>query len=169
MSLVQHPSPDLSLIERTAHGGATQLLRRDDENTGVPQTHLIECLGPLRHRQHSIDSHAAVDVLLAKARHLIRHERDQGRNHHRESASLVVAGQGRDLIAERLAGTGGQNPQNVLSGHCRLDDQLLHRASVGTQRLRAKIVKAEPTLKLLVRVVPFPAPIAVGLAAGHIP
>ena len=49
-------------------------------------------------------------------RHLIRHERDQRRNYHRESTGLVVAGQGRDLVAERLAGAGGQNAQDVLPG-----------------------------------------------------
>ena len=103
-------------------------------------------------------------------RHLIRHERDQGRNHHGECAGFVVAGQGRNLVAERLASAGGQNCQNVLPGHCRLNDGLLHRLLfVLVLRLRPEVVKAEPPFELLVRVVSLLAPIAVRLAAGPIP
>ena len=101
--------------------------------------------------------------------HLIRHERDQRRNHHRESTSLVVAGQGRDLVAERFAGASGQNPQDMLPGHCGLDDGLLHRPSVFVLRFRAKIVKSKPAFKFLARIVSLLAPIAFRLATGYIP
>ena len=41
MGLVQHPSPDLALIEHAAQGTVAELLGRDDENAGVAQTHPV--------------------------------------------------------------------------------------------------------------------------------
>ena len=57
------------------------------------------------------------------------------------------------------------------AGHCRLDDGLLHRASVRARRLGAETVEAEPgELSSLPGIVPLPAPIAgAGIVAGGVP
>ena len=102
-------------------------------------------------------------------RHLIRHQRDQGRDHHRQRTRLVVARQGRDLIAERFTRARGQNTEHVLSRHRRLDDGLLHGAPVSSWRFRPEISEAEPAGELLAGIVVVPAPAAGGIGAGGIP
>ena len=169
MGLVQHPGTDLALIQHPAHGSVAELFRRDDEDTRVPEPDPIQRIGSLRQGQQPVDSDARADAMRLQTRHLVRHKRDQGRDHHRQGTRLVVAGQGWDLVAERLAGTGGQNPQNVPPGHCRLDDGLLHGPAVLVRRLRTEVGKAKPTFKLLAGVVSLLAPIAGGIAAGGVP
>ena len=169
MRLVQHPGADLALLQGPAHGPAPKLLRRDDEDARVAQAHPVQRLLALGHGQQSVDGHAGADALAFEARHLIRHERHQGRDHHGQGAGLVIAGQGRDLVAQRLAGTRGQDAEHALPGHRRLDDGALHGPAVAVLRLRAEVGEAEPARELLARVVPFPAPGARGIVAGGIP
>ena len=55
------------------------------------------------------------------------------------------------------------------AGHGRLHHRLLHRPAILVRRLRPEVVEAEPTGQLFPDVVPFPAPITVGIAAGGVP
>ena len=169
MRLIQHPGADLALLQGAAHGQAAELLRRDDENARIAQTHPVQRILALGHGQQSVDGHAGADAPPFEARHLIRHERHQGRDHHGQGAGLVVAGQGRDLVAQRLAGARGQDAEHALPGHRRLDDGALHGPAVAVLRLRAEVAEAEPARELLARVVPLPAPGARGIVAGGIP
>ena len=169
VGLVQHPSADLALVEHPAQRTVAELFRRDDENAGVPEPHPVQGVGPLGQGQQPVDGDAGDDAACLQTRHLIRHEGDQGRDHHREGAGLVVAGQGRDLVAERFAGAGGQDPQDMLPRHRRLDDGALHGLSrVIVQRLRPEVLEAEPAGELLAGIVPFPAPAAAGVGAGGV-
>ena len=168
VGLVQHPGTDLPLIEDAAHRAVAKLLGRDDEDTGVPHPHPIQGIGSLRHGQKPVDRDAGIDAPRLESRHLVGHEGDQRRDHHRQGAGLVVAGQGGDLIAKRFACTGWQDCQHVLSRHRRLDDGLLHGSPGLVRRLRAEAVKAEPTSKLLAGIVPFPAPLTGGIDAGDV-
>ena len=57
----------------------------------------------------------------------------------------------------------------MFSGHGRLDDVSLQRPPILPRRLRSEVVKAEPARQFPADVVPFPAPVAVGIATGVIP
>ena len=47
VGLVQHPGPDLALVEHPAQRPVAKLLGRDDENARVPEPHPVEHIGPL--------------------------------------------------------------------------------------------------------------------------
>ena len=105
--LVEHPSADLPLGEGLAHGDAAKLLRGDDENAGVAQAYPIQRLLAFRHGQQAVDGDGATDAVPFQAGHLIRHERHQRGDHHRQRPGFVVAGQGGNLVAQGLAGSRG--------------------------------------------------------------
>ena len=168
VGFVQHPAADLALVQHTAEGPAAELLRRDQHHPRVAEPDPVQRLGPLGHREEPVDGDARADAAGLEARHLVRHECDERRDHHGESSGLVVARQGRDLVAERLAGAGGQNSENMLSRHRRLDDGPLHRAPVLVRRLWTEVPEAEPAEKLLAGVIPLPAPLAGRVAAGGV-
>ena len=169
MRLVQHPGADLALVERAPQGPGAKLLGRNYENARIAQPNPVQRIGPLRHRHQPVDRDAGADAARLKPVDLILHECDQRRNHHSQRAGLVVPRQRRKLIAERLAGPGGQDPQNMFAPHRRLDDGLLHGASVVGFRFGAKSLQSEPALQFGVGIVPFPAPAARGIGAGRIP
>ena len=169
MGLVQHPGSDLALVQHPPERAVAELLGRDDENGGVAEPDPVERVGTFREGQQPVDRDAGADAARLEPRHLIRHERDQGRDHHREGARLVVAGERRNLVAEGLSGARGQNPQYVLPGHRRLDDGLLHGAPVITRRLRTEAGIPEPAGELLAGIVPLAAPSAGGVPAAGIP
>ena len=77
VSLVQHPGPDLPLVQGAAERYAAQLLRRDQENAGVPQPHPVQRIGPLWHGQQPVDGDAGADAAGLQAGHLVGHQRDQ--------------------------------------------------------------------------------------------
>ena len=169
MRFVEHPRADLALLECPAHGSAAELLRRDDEDARVPEAHPVERRGPLGEGEQPVDRDAGRDSAFLQAGDLIRHEGDQRRDDDGQRAGLVVPGEGGDLIAERLARARRQNAQDVLPGHDRFDDRLLHGATRIVLGFRAKTGEAEPALEFLVDVVPFPAPGAGGIRAGRVP
>ena len=159
VGLVQHPGADLALVEHPAQRPVAELFRRDDENARIAEPHPVKGVGPLGERQQPVDRDACDDAARLQPRHLICHERDQGRDHHREGAGLVVARQRRNLVAQRLAGAGGENTEDVLPGHRRLDDGPLHGfARIPVRRFRTEVLEAEPAGELLARMVPVPAP-----------
>ena len=169
MRLVQHPGADLALVQHPAHRAGAKLLGRDEQDARFAQPYPVQRIGPLGHRQQPVDGHAAADPVRLQPRHLVRHERDQRRDHHRQRPHLVVARERRDLVAERLAGAGGKNPQHVPPRHRRLDDGLLQGMSAVVRRLGTKSIETEPAFKLLAGVVPFPAPAADGIGTGRVP
>ena len=170
VGLVQHPAGDLALVQRPAQGAAAELLRRDQEDARASEAHTLQRVGPLGHGEHPVDGHAALDPMPLQPRHLVRHQRDQGRDHHRQRAGLVIAGERGDLVAERLARAGGQDAERMRARHRRLDDGLLQGPTVVIGRLRAEVIDAgEPALHRLAGVVVLAAPVAGGVGAGGVP
>ena len=163
--LVQHPAADLPLVQGAPEGDVAELLGRRDDDADVSQPHPIQRIGALGHGQQPVDGDAGADASGFESRHLVGHERDQRRNHHGQGAGLVVAGERRQLVAERLARAGGQDAEHMLSGHGRLDDGPLQGLPVLILRLRAEVGEAEPPGQLLVGIVPLTAPAACGVGA----
>ena len=168
--LVQHPAADLALVERGPQGAAAELLRRDQEDARAAEADALQRFPSFGHGEHPVDGHAALDPMPLQPRHLVRHQRNEGRDHHRQRAGLVVAGDRGDLVAERLARAGGQDAERVPACHDLFDDGLLHGAPVVAGWLRAEIVDAgKPALQLLASVVPLPAPAAGRVGTGRVP
>ena len=135
---------------------------------GVSQANPVQRVGALGHRQQPVDRHAAADPAFLQPGHLIRHQRDQGRDDDRQRTGLVVARQRRDLVAERLPRTRGKNPEHVPPSHRLLNDGALHRPSVVRRRFGTKTAEAEPALQFLSGVMPLPAPAAGRIAASRV-
>ena len=104
-----------------------------------------------------------------ETRHLIRHQRHQRGDNHRQGAGFVIAGQCRELIAEGLARTCGQNPQPMAASHDAFHNGLLEGQSPVVCRFSAKVVEAEPAFQFLAGVMAFPTPATGGTGAGQIP
>ena len=128
--LVEHPAADLALVEGLPQGAVAQLLGGDEHDAGVAHAHLVEGVFAFRHGQQAADGDAGGDAPRLQPGHLIGHQRHQGGDDHGEGAGLVVAGQGRDLVAQGLAGAGGQDAEDVPAGHGGFDDGLLHGTAV---------------------------------------
>ena len=169
MRLVQHPGTNLPLIEHPAQRAGAKLLRGDEEDARIAQPDPVQRVRAFRHRQQPVDGYAAADPAHFHPSHLVRHERDQGRDHHRQRAGLVVTRERRDLVAERLARAGGQNAQHMLARHRCLDDGLLHWTPVVVRWFGSKLVETEPALQLLAGIVPLAAPGAPGIGTGEVP
>ena len=158
MGFIEYPGPDLALGERTAQRPVAQLFRRDQHDGRIAQANAVQSIGAFRHRQHAIDRDAGTDAPRLEPRHLVGHQRHQGRDHHGKRAGLVVARKGGHLIAERFTGARGQETQHMAARHGRLHDRLLHGPAVVGRRFRAKAIEAEPAFEFPGRVVSPAAP-----------
>ena len=74
------------------------------------------------------------DPITLELRHLVAHERDQGRHHHGQ----VVTQQRRQLIAKRLAAAGRHDGEHIGAPHDRLDDGALAGTEVREPEGRAE-------------------------------
>ena len=150
--LVEHPAADLPLIQGLSQGAVAELLGRDKHDAGVAQAYLVESIPAFRHGQQAVDGVAGCDAACVQPGHLIRHQGHQGRDDHGEGAGLVVAGQGRNLVAQGFAGADRQDAEDVPAGHDGFDDGLLHGAAVVLGN-GPEGGKAEPALQFLFGVV----------------
>ena len=165
MRLVQHPKPDLALLQHRADGWRAQLLGRNQQDRRITHPHLFQRVMAFGQGQHAVHRDGRGNPRPREALHLIRHQRDKGRDHHRQRAGLVEPRQRRDLIADRFARAGGQDAQHGLSRHRLGHDTLLQGAAHLVHRFRAKGSKAEPAFQRPGRIVVFHAPAAGGVAA----
>ena len=78
VGLVQHPPADLPLVDGPPQGTGAELLRRNEEDTRVPQANPFQGIGPFGHGQEPVDGHAGADPARLQSRHLVRHQSDQG-------------------------------------------------------------------------------------------
>ena len=167
VGLVEHPGADLALLQRAANRHAAELFGGDQQDRGVAEPHLLERLGPLRHRQQPVDGDTGRDAVTLEACRLIGHERHQRRQHHSQRARVVIARQRGYLVAQRLACARRQNRQHISAPHRRLDDRLLHRlARLGFSGFWPERLKPEQSLEFRSGVVVGAAPLAALLAAG---
>ena len=106
----------------------------------------------------AVDRDAGVDAACLESCDLVGHERHQRRDDHGHRPGLVVSGQSRYLVAQRLPRARRQDSQNVPARHSCLDDGLLQRASVLIRGFRPEAVKVEESLQLFACVVALTAP-----------
>ena len=89
--LVEHPSADLPLIERAAQGLGTELLGGDDEDARISKPNPIQRVLPLGQGEEAVYRNASADPACLQSRHLVRHQRNQGRDHDGQRSGLVKA------------------------------------------------------------------------------
>ena len=116
MRLVDDPVSDLALPEDRADGGVPELLGRDQQDRRVAEPDAVERLVAFRQRQQPVDRDGGGDPVPTQPVDLIRHQRHERRDHHGERPGLVEAGESGQLVADGLAGPGGQDAEDVATG-----------------------------------------------------
>ena len=120
MGLVEHPAADLALGDGLGEGAVAQLLRRDVEQRDVAQPDPAQHVAALRRREQAVEGRGKGRAGAPdQAVHLVLHQGLQRGEDDGEDAAAVVAHQGRELEAERLAAAGGQNRQQRFVAPCR--------------------------------------------------
>jgi len=169
VGLVEDPTADLAAGEHRGDAAVAQLLRRDVQHGHVAETHPLHDIAALRRRQHAVDGRRGGRAgLLRQVVHLVLHQRLQRRDDHGQRPAAHVPDQRRELEAQGLAATGGQQCQQRLLADAVADDGPLQAVAIGRRRLRPERVEAEPALQLHIRVVGGAAPRTVGIGAGRI-
>ena len=118
--LVDGEERDAQAVEQREGALAHQPLRRDVEQVERP------CAGAALDRPDFVEGEGRVQVCgahpgLEQRVHLVLHQRDEGRDDHRDA----VPEQGGDLVAQGLAAAGGHEHQAVAPARDVLDDRLL--------------------------------------------
>lgn len=126
MRLVNRHEPDAGAAQQRDRVRLGQPLGRDVDQPQRAASHLAqnvlivaEVVGRIQARRR--------DPVAPELRHLVAHQRDQGRHHHGEA----FAHQRRQLVAQRLARPGRHHRQHVVPGKDRLQDVGLPRPEVG--------------------------------------
>ena len=112
--------------EPFGRAGIGEALRRGIEEAHAPVAHRIDHAAVLVRIVGGVEA-AGLDAEMAQGRHLVAHERDERRDHEGEP----LAGERRQLVAERLAGAGRHDGEHVLAGQHRAHDLLLSFAEGG--------------------------------------
>ena len=166
--LVHDPRADAAPRDRLPERTVAKLLRSDQNDTGVAETDVGKRFGAFRHGNETVDRGGAGDALAPHRRDLIGHQRHQRRNHHGERPGCFVAHQRRELIAERLSGSGGKDPEYLRAGEVFLGNGALQALAVSTLRPVSEGLETEPSLQRLFRVEMLRAPGAVSVSAARI-
>ncbi len=137
VGLIEHPAADLAVADGVAERAVAQLFRRHIEDAHIPQSNALEDLSPLRSREKSAQGgRVGGPCLVPKVVHLVLHEGLQGRYYNCQDRAPQIAGQGRELVAEALAGPCGQYREQMLITHGPCHDCLLKAPSIGIGRFR---------------------------------
>ena len=168
MRFVDNPVSDFPLLQDRPHRGVSELLGRDEQHGGIAEADPVERVMTLGEGQEAVDGDAGRYALALQACNLVGHERDERRYDHGQSAGPVIPGEGRQLVAKRLARAGWEDPQDRGLGERRRDDGFLQRSTVFAGRLRPETREAEPLFKKAGRIAPGPAPFAGGVGAGRV-
>ena len=166
--LVHDPRADAAPRDRLPERTIAKLLRSDQNDTGVAETDVGKRFGTFRHGNEAVDGGGAGDALATHSRDLIGHQRHQRRNHHGERPGCFVAHQRRELIAERLSGSGGKDPEYMRAGEVFLRNGTLKALAVSTLRPISEGRETEPSLQRLVGVEMLRAPGAVSVCAARV-
>ena len=109
MGLVEHPAADLALGDGLAERAVAQLLGRDVEQRHVAHPDSAQHVAPLRRGEQAVQRRGE-----GRARapdqpvHLVLHQGLQRRDDDGQDAAAVIAHQGRQLEAQRLAAAVGR-------------------------------------------------------------
>ena len=166
--LVHDPRADPAPRDRLPERTIAKLLRSDQNDTGVAEPNVGKRFGAFRHGYEAVDRGGADDALAAHRRNLVGHQRHQRRNHHGERPGCFVAHQRRELIAERLSGSGGEDPEHVRAGEVFLRYGTLKALAVSTLRPISECLETEPSLQRCFRVEMLRAPGAVSVSATRV-
>ena len=98
--LVDHPGTNMATRDRLPERPVAELLGRHQHDPRVAEPNRVKRLAALRHRDEAVDGGGAEDALPAHHRHLIGHQRHQGRNHHGEGTGGLVPHQRGKLVAQ---------------------------------------------------------------------
>ena len=104
-----------------------QALGRDVHEHERAGRHAVQDVGLFCAGKRRVEA-ACRDTALAQGSHLICHERDQGRDDHREASRALGKRDGGHLVADRLARRGGHDGEHVFACERGLYDALLVRA-----------------------------------------
>ena len=132
--LVHDPRADAAPRDRLPERTIAKLFGSDQNDTGVAETDVGKRFGAFRHRNEAVDRGGAGDAVATHRRDLIGHQGHQRRNHHGERPGRFVAHERRELIAERLSGSGGKDPEYMLAGEVFLRNGTLKALAVSILR-----------------------------------
>ena len=107
--------------------GVVQALRRDVDEGERACRDAVKHVGLLGAGKRRVEA-ARRDAALPKRPHLVCHERDQGRDDHREAARALGKRDGGHLVADRLARRGGHDGEHVFACERGIHDAQLVRA-----------------------------------------
>ena len=142
-----------------------KLLGRNKHDGGVSKPDFLKRCRSFRHGDQAVDRGCGGEACLLHPGDLIRHQRDERREHDGKGAGVVMAYKCRKLIAQRLAGARGKDAQQVLAGKVAGCDQTLKAFAVRPLRPCLELVEAEVALQCLSGVKVPRAPGAVRFAA----
>jgi hypothetical protein len=120
MRLVDRQQRDLGAFEEIDRVRFQQPFRRHIDETQFAAPDLIEDFSVFRRIVRRVQRRRG-DAIAAQLRHLIAHQRDQGRHHDGQS----VSEQRRQLIAQRLAAAGRHHRQHIAAVENGSDDVAL--------------------------------------------
>jgi len=120
MRFVDSQKADLRAFEERERVGLGEAFGRDVDEAQPPLRDLVEDLEVLAEVVHGIEARGR-DAIAAELRHLVAHQRDQRRYHHREP----LAQQRGKLIAQRLPAPCRHDRQHIAAGEDRLHDLAL--------------------------------------------
>src|SRR6266550_1095870 len=117
MRLIDCEQADLGALEERDSFGLGEPLGRDVDEAQLCAGNAVENLPVLGWVVRGVQARGR-DSVAAQLRHLVAHERDQGRHDHSE----VLAQQRGKLVAQRLAAAGRHHRQHIAAGQDCLDD-----------------------------------------------
>ena len=122
--LIDDEHADVGPLKRLDEAGAREALRRDVEQAYLAPAHPRERLAVLGLPLLAVDQHRAPSGSALEPGNLVGHQRHQRRDDDRQ----VIAQQRRQLVAQRLAGTGRHHHQHIAPAKRSLYRLLLPRA-----------------------------------------
>lgn len=108
-----HDGADLGAAQAEAIGGRPvaghspegsppRIVHHPARPSGTTCRHAVQRILPFGHREHPVDGDGQGDSRSLHALHLISHQRDQGRDHHRQRTRLLELRQSRNLVVAML-------------------------------------------------------------------
>ncbi len=117
MRLIDREHRHFGALEKVERLGLQQALRRDIDEPQIPAREIVQHGAIFRRIIGRIERRGR-NAVAAQLRHLIAHQRDQGRDHDGQA----IPNQSWKLVAQRLAAAGRHHGEHVAAGENRFDD-----------------------------------------------